>query len=71
MDKLLVLNTFTKVVDAGGFAAAARLLEVSPATVTEQIKALEQDLRTRLFTRTTRSRPLATIRSGDTIASAS
>lgn len=54
MDKLLVLNTFTKVVDAGGFAAAARLLEVSPATVTEQIKALEQDLRTRLFTRTTR-----------------
>ena len=54
MDRFLALKVFTTVVDQGGFAAAARALNLSPATVTEQVQALEAHLKTRLLHRTTR-----------------
>ncbi|MEX0956410.1 MAG: LysR family transcriptional regulator [Rhizobiaceae bacterium] len=53
MDKLVCIRTFGKVVDAGTFAAAARQLRVSPATVTKHIQHLEGRLGVRLFNRNT------------------
>jgi LysR family transcriptional regulator for bpeEF and oprC len=55
MDRFFALTIFTKVVEAGGFSAAARQLDLSPASVTEQVQALEKHLKTRLLNRTTRS----------------
>lgn len=54
MDRLLSLEVFTAVVDQGSFVAAARTLELSPASVTEHIQALEKRLKTKLLNRTTR-----------------
>lgn len=54
MDRFLALKVFTAVVDHGGFSAAARALGMSPASVTEQVQALEAHLKTRLLHRTTR-----------------
>lgn len=53
MDTLVCIRTFGKVVDAGTFAAAARHLRVSPATVTKHIQHLESRLGVRLFNRNT------------------
>lgn len=58
MDRFLALKVFTKVVECGGFAAAARALDLGPASVTEHIKALEKHLKTKLLNRTTRSMAL-------------
>lgn len=55
MDRFIALKVFTAVVDAGGFSAAARTLDISPAAVSEQVKALERHVKTRLLNRTTRS----------------
>lgn len=55
MDRFLSLKVFTKVVEAGSFAQAARAMDLSPASVTEHVKALEAHLNTRLLHRTTRS----------------
>jgi LysR family transcriptional regulator for bpeEF and oprC len=54
MDRLLTLEVFTAVVDKGSFVAAARALDLSPASVTEHIQALEKRLKTKLLHRTTR-----------------
>lgn len=54
MDRFLTLTIFTKVVETGSFTAAARALELSPASVTEHVQALEKRLDTRLLNRTTR-----------------
>lgn len=54
MDTLAAMRVFQAVVDAGGFAAAARALDVSPPVVTRQIAELERDLGARLLQRTTR-----------------
>ena len=54
MDRLLSMRVFQKVIDEGGFAAAARVLDVSPAGVTRLVTDLEQHLGTRLIQRTTR-----------------
>lgn len=54
MDRLLTLEVFTAVVEKGSFVGAARALELSPASVTEHIQALEKRLRSRLINRTTR-----------------
>lgn len=54
MDRLQTLEVFIAVADAGGFAAGARTLGLSPPSVTRGINALEQRLGARLFTRTTR-----------------
>ena len=48
------MRVFQKVIDEGGFAAAARGLDMSPAGVTRLVTDLEQHLGTRLIQRTTR-----------------
>ncbi len=47
-------TVFFAVVEANGFAAAARQLETTPASVSRRVKALEQRLGVRLLQRTTR-----------------
>lgn len=48
------MRVFQRVVDEGGFAAAARALDMSPAAVTRLFGDLEQHLGARLMQRTTR-----------------
>lgn len=54
MDRLMSMRIFQKVIDEGGFAAAARALDMSPAVVTRLVADLEQHLGTRLLHRSTR-----------------
>ena len=54
MDRLLSKRVFQKVIDEGGFSAAARGLDMAPAGVTRLVTDLEQHLGTRLIQRTTR-----------------
>jgi DNA-binding transcriptional LysR family regulator len=54
MDQLYAMTVFVTVVDEGGFASAARRLNVSPPVVTRAIADLEDHLQVRLLTRTTR-----------------
>ncbi|MDS1141556.1 LysR family transcriptional regulator [Pusillimonas sp. SM2304] len=54
MDRLLSMQVFERVANEGGFAAAARAMNVSPPAVTRLIAELESYLGTRLFQRTTR-----------------
>lgn len=54
MDKSTEMTIFVHAVEAGGFSAAARLLDLTPSAVSQQIRRLEDRLRTRLFHRTTR-----------------
>lgn len=55
MDRLLSMRTFSKVVDDGSFAAAARHMALNQAVVTRLVADLEAHLGTRLLHRTTRS----------------
>lgn len=48
------MRVFQRTVDEGGFAAAARFLDMSPAVVTRLVADLEQHLGTRLLHRSTR-----------------
>lgn len=48
------MRVFQRVVEDGGFAAAARAMDLSPATVTRLFGDLEQHLGARLMQRTTR-----------------
>lgn len=61
MDRMTSIATFVKIADLGGFAAAARKLGVSPATVTTQIQDLEDRLGVRLLNRSTRKVSLTEI----------
>jgi DNA-binding transcriptional LysR family regulator len=54
MDRLQSMRVFQQVVEEGGFAAAARKLDLSPAVVTRLVVDLEQHLHVRLLQRTTR-----------------
>jgi len=54
MDRLMTMRVFQKVIDEGGFAAAARALDISPAVVTRLVADLEDHLGTRLLHRSTR-----------------
>jgi DNA-binding transcriptional LysR family regulator len=54
MDRLQSMRVFQQVVDEGGFAAAARKLDLTPAAVTRLIGDLEKHLGVRLLQRTTR-----------------
>lgn len=58
MDRLLSMRVFERVVDEGGFAAAARSLDLSPPVVTRLVADLEEHLGTRLLQRTTRRQSL-------------
>ena len=61
MDQLRALKIFVTVVDQGGFAAAARALDMAPAGVTRLVSDLEQQLGARLLHRTTRKLTLTTV----------
>jgi DNA-binding transcriptional LysR family regulator len=61
MDHMTNIATFVKIAEAGGFAAAARKLGVSPSTVTIQIQDLEDRLGVRLLNRSTRKVSLTEI----------
>lgn len=54
MDRLEAMSIFVAVVDAGSFAAAARKLGCSPASVTRAVAQLEATAGERLLERTTR-----------------
>ncbi len=54
MDRLTSLTVFARVVECGGFSAAARRLNMSVAMVSNHVQALEDKLGTRLLNRTTR-----------------
>lgn len=54
MDPLRTMRTFAAVAELGGFAAAARELDLAPSVVTRHVAALEDRLGARLLTRTTR-----------------
>jgi predicted subunit of tRNA(5-methylaminomethyl-2-thiouridylate) methyltransferase len=49
MDRVSSMQSFVKVVENGGFAAAARQLNLSPSLVTTHIKSLEDRLGVRLL----------------------
>jgi DNA-binding transcriptional LysR family regulator len=48
------MATFVKVVESGGFSAAARALSISPSMVTAHVQSLEERLGIRLLNRSTR-----------------
>jgi len=54
MDLLGAMTTFLRVVDAGSLSKAARALNVTPAAVSRQVSALEEELGATLIVRTTR-----------------
>lgn len=54
MDRIASMWAFVKVVENGGFSAAARRLELSPTMVSNHVQALEERLGARLLNRTTR-----------------
>jgi DNA-binding transcriptional LysR family regulator len=54
VDRLASITAFVRVADSGGFSAAARRLNLSKATVSDQVQALENTLGVRLLNRTTR-----------------
>ncbi|MFM0322027.1 LysR family transcriptional regulator [Caballeronia glebae] len=54
MDRVQAMTTFVTVVETGGFASAARKLDVSPSVVSRVVTELEEHLGVRLLTRTTR-----------------
>lgn len=58
MDRLTSMRVFLRVAEEGGFAAAARALDMSPAVVTRLVADLEEHLGTRLLQRTTRRQSL-------------
>jgi len=61
MDRLHSMRVFSRVIDAGSFAKAARELNLSPAVVTRLVADLEEHLGARLINRTTRRLSLTDI----------
>ncbi len=54
MDKLRSMSVFVRVADSGGFASAARRLQMSASAVSKTVTELEDSLGVRLLARTTR-----------------
>lgn len=54
MDRIQMLQVFVAVAEAGSFAGGARLVNLSPPSVTRGVSELEERLGARLFSRTTR-----------------
>src|SRR5439155_164225 len=61
MDRLTSLEVFSRVVETGGFSAAARKLNMSTTMVSNHVQALEDRLGVRLLQRTTRKVSLTEI----------
>lgn len=53
-ESLAGIQVFVRVVESGGFSAAARVLDLAPSSVSRQVRELEQALGVQLLTRTTR-----------------
>lgn len=58
MDRLKSLEVFLRVVEKGGFSAAAEVFDISPTMVGKHIRALEDRIGGRLLNRTTRRQSL-------------
>ena len=54
MNRLENMDTFVRIVEAGGISAAAERIGAAPSVVSRRLKELEQHLGTELFHRTTR-----------------
>jgi DNA-binding transcriptional LysR family regulator len=54
MDRFASIAAFVRVAESGGFTTAARRLDLSTTTVSDQVQALENALGVRLLNRTTR-----------------
>src|SRR5260370_15020329 len=54
MDRFAGMAVFVKVVEGSSFAAAARHFRMSPAMVSNHVRAIEERLGVRLLNRTTR-----------------
>lgn len=54
MDQLRAMKVFARVIDEGGFAKAARAMNMAPPVVTRTVADLEKHLGARLLNRTTR-----------------
>jgi DNA-binding transcriptional LysR family regulator len=61
MDQLRAMRVFARIVDSGGFAAAARAMDLAPAVVTRILAELERHLGARLLHRSTRRIALTSI----------
>jgi DNA-binding transcriptional LysR family regulator len=61
MDQLRAMKVFARVVDEGGFARAARALDIAPPVATRLVAELENHLGARLLNRTTRSLALTDV----------
>lgn len=61
MDQLRAMKVFARVIDEGGFARAARALDMAPPVVTRMVAELENHLGARLVNRTTRSLALTEV----------
>jgi DNA-binding transcriptional LysR family regulator len=57
-DRMMLVETFVRIVDAGSLSAAARLLETTQPTVSRRLKALEKSLGVRLLQRSTHAMKL-------------
>ncbi|MEP6875785.1 MAG: LysR substrate-binding domain-containing protein [Burkholderiales bacterium] len=55
MDRFEVMRAYVQIVDSGSYTRAAQQLNLHKATLSQQIRQLEDKLGTRLLTRTTRS----------------
>jgi DNA-binding transcriptional LysR family regulator len=64
MDRFASITAFVRVAESGGFSAAGRRLNVSKATVSDHVQALENALGVRLLNRTTRRVSLTEIGRG-------
>lgn len=58
MDRLRLIETFVRVVDAGSFSAVAREARSTQSAISKQVKALEAHVGARLLVRSTRSQSL-------------
>ena len=54
MDQVKAMRVFTRVIDEGSLAGAARAMDLAPAVVTRLVADLEEHLGARLLNRTTR-----------------
>jgi DNA-binding transcriptional LysR family regulator len=57
-DRMMLVETFVRIVDAGSLSAAARLLETTQPTISRRLKALEKSLGVRLLQRSTHAMAL-------------
>lgn len=64
MDQVKAMRVFTRVIDEGSLAGAARALDLAPAVVTRLVAELEEHLGARLLNRTTRRLSLTDVGEG-------